>query len=653
MAMDAIDYSSNLARAKENYTEGLRKFKNTKNKETETLKETHELTQKKQYDTYDKAKQKLEKDFNVSLNQFREVGQKYNKERAKQQTKQIKELTERHDKDAYELKTERDSRIKLLKDSFSKSRENMEAQNNLNKVNTELNFKNKIIDINDKHKKEFGDYTFDSAKAQSDAITNMKMQKAELTRKHNDDILKLTDTSSKALMRKDMESDERLRSYKKAINSEFDNYKKTEIQAKDNLKKNAKHNLATMIEAYEGARERDHKNVEQKRERTLFDHRKEIAGLIDDQMKDKADLQRTIKIFSDKANSKKGSSQAVRQSLENDYQVRNRRREQLVRDLRFKFEQETDRAQDKFRDAYEDQKIVQKRNLDQRDQYFNDYVTESNLKNSLQKQSLVENFREREKIKDTDTKRAIETERYSHKRELDTYRKDFSNAFKRLESEKIQALRSQKATIDGKIRKINKEVKNRVADTTKDLMSQNSRKLHIQKGKYEDKLTNLETEMMVSEGSLSDKIDKLKGKFQLDMEFQRQISEDQRIQDIRELKRVAKLKDEQHDLALREQDRGHRRYIQKMNRQFLQQVNALKTGYEYKIRKMSTEFQRQARIKDSDHKAKDAQLKQQHEMEMTLRQAQFENEFEKTKAAHEQEIRRFREAQAAAASRIA
>ena len=644
MAMDGIEYSKGLSKAREDYHNKIREYKDNTDQDVKKLNKLHENTVNKQRENFLNAREKLNQDYETQLDSLGKKSAENLKDKQEYFTRKLNEEQQNFNRDRKDIKDGFDRRLNEVNNSFNTNVKNMEIRHELDNANTKLQTRQTIENQQNRHQKEIEDISERTQHSQNKAVEDVKEAKRQLLQRQSNEINDLNNKFAEKSFKKDLQHEEIMQNMKDSALNEFNTYKKNKENVEEVLKKSNEKSLADMSRNFEDAAVRNRRGQMDEVDKLVDDFTKKELENKRQFANEKADLNRTLRSIREQSAGGDGTANTLRDTLKSDYDRRDAGRKKQMNQLQSTFERESKTAQDKFLNTLDDKKVDFKKKLENKDKDFSDYVASSNFKHNMDKDKIIENYDERGKIQDEEHRRASASERSSFKRTQNAQLKNFAETVNRLNSDNAQLLDQTRDIFNKEKTELIEGTKKDHANLINELTKEKEEKLTDQASYFKDRVDYLNNYQKLTENQMEDRLHKMQESRAFDLSFQDQKHSDIRNEDWNTMKENLRLKNIENDLKVKEIQRENRNLIQKMARGFQNKMNEAVSNYEGQIRQLHADYNKKLASKTMELRNSQKLMKAQFDQQKTIAEGQHQDDINKIRNSYEEEINKLRNA---------
>lgn len=645
MAMDGIEYNKGLSKARDDYHNKVREYKDNTAQEVKHLTKTQEAALKKQRENFLDTRNKMDKDYEAQLDSMSDKSLKYLKEKQDLFGRKMEEEQSNFIRDRKDLKADFDRRLDEVNTSFKMNRDNADLRHELDNLNTKTQAKSLMQNQEHRHQHELNDLSERTRHSQEKMAENIKQTKRELIQKQNKELNEEGARFAEKDFKKDLANEATLNNVKRAMSDDFNAYKNNKENAEAVLKKSNERSLVDLSRNFEEASERNRRTQMDETAKIVDEYGRREQDMKQQFADEKNELQRTIRGFSELSNDGDGAASNMREALEAGYKSRDNSRRKQMLEMQDAFERESKDAQGKFLIALDDRKRDQRRTNEAKDREFSDYVSTSGFKHNLDKEKVITDYDERNKILASENLRQQASDRSTYKRTQTAQLKNFSDTVNRLNSDNAALLDQTRDIFNKEKKEIIENSKKKESDTANRLLRENDNKISNQAENFKDREDSLHNQIKLTEAQLNDRLQKLRDVRAQDLSFQEQKHMEMRGEDWNTMKENLRLKNIENELKIKEIQRDNRNLVQKMARGFQNKMNETVTSYEGQIRQLHADYNKRLVGKSVEMKNSQKVMKAQFDQQKAVMESQHNDEMAKVRSVHDEEITKLRNAQ--------
>ncbi len=639
MSMNGVDYTKQLSKDREFYTEANRKMKEATEKRIAETEKRAEYVNSKQRENFIEDKAELEQNYQRNLNHLKDKTQESIENSHDQSYNKLAEEREAFTQEANEKRREFDQRLDNIKQNYSKSF-NAEKTRNEAMQNS----------MSEKHDKSISSLKDNSEKTLQDYQARLTNEGSSLKDKYDRERQQLVDKQENTLSNFYQESAQKRADLRDRIDAELKRTKEVHAAEKDHDRQYSNDQMDSMNRKFQdryqkmasdyGNKNESLRNSQREFEiRTNRDNEEALTNVrkqYNDQMR-QIDLdKRRSATGSDEFNEVVKRQQGLSDKTTQENEIESTKNQMM--EMQRAYELREKNNQIAFNDTLKEQSseaiALTGRKLN--DANANKILTVSHEREKAEKEMSVRENQNR--IDKEAYESLLMSERNKAKDSLKSQKESFNKSMTTMEEKHKASLQD--------VTKMSLQDKNDFIKRAEETRSKEMFELKRSFGKlmdatvqnYESRLANFQRDNDFLKLSMNQKIQNIVDQTERQLESQRKLFEDRRSADVKGQQILLDQREKQLKKDFSEMSLMYQKKIDKMMMENETKLKLITNDYESKLRETKAMTSKEIASKDTTHQIELNRLKEAYEAEKVRVVSAFESEIEAMKAGHEHQM---------------
>lgn len=640
MSINGVDYTKQLAKDREYYQDANKKLKDATDKRVEDTEKLAKHTMEKQRDTFVEDKNKLEKDYQTSLNHLKEKTQSSIENANGKQAEDLEKERSNFTQESLRKSADFDQRLNDIKSSYSKAFKAEEDRNGELAKNQKAKYTKNVTEIRDESDKNLKDYQqrmTDSGASIKDQYNRERQQLVRVQEDRLTDVYK--DAANKRAELKDRIAYE-TKKQNEARDAEMSQQRQYTQDRLGNVQKKFQDRYEALTQDYSQRNEKLANDQQSNSARINREHADQVAGVrrqFNEQLR-KNELDKKRKDngsgeFADIQNRQQG----LKDQVVHENKIKHLRDELVQAQRNYEGQASSDRKG--FNNELKEQSIeavaLRERKLNEAN--ADKIVTVSKEREKAEKQ--IQNRDHQNRLDKASYEQQLMNERNNANTRVTKIKENFNTSMKELEEKHKASLENVTSTSNKDKADFMKNVSETRANEVYEMKRAFGKHMDAMVQDYEQRLATFQRENEYLKVTMGAKISSILDQTQKQLESQRTLFDDRRAADIKSQEYMMDQREASLKRNFSEMNLTYQKKIDKLQVENDMKMKLITNDYETKLKELKAITNKELAQKDSTRSIELDRLKQAYEDEKTRVVNAYESQIDAMKKGHEEQMK--------------